>query len=221
MKNHAYVFDAYGTLLDIHAASQKHSGLLGENTAKVSDLWRKKQLEYTWLRSLMGVHVDFWEITKDALSYALEYFEIDHLECFDELCASYLEIPCYAEVPQLLKNLKDQGHKVAILSNGSPFMIQSAVNANNLQDLFDEILSVEDVGIFKPDRKVYGLVEKKLGVIPEKTNFFSSNAWDVAGASVFGFSVVWVNRFNQPLERLPGMPRLTVKNLEEWWEKEG
>ena len=221
MKNHAYVFDAYGTLLDIHAASQKHSGLLGENTAKVSDLWRKKQLEYTWLRSLMGVHVDFWEITKRDRSYALECFEIAQLERFDELCASYLEIPCYAEVPRLLKNLKNQGHKVVILSNGSPFMINSAVNANNLQDLFDEIISVEDVGIYKPDRKVYSLVEEKLGVIPEKTNFFSSNAWDVAGASVFGFSVVWVNRFNQPAERLPGMPRLTVKNLEEWWEKEG
>ena len=191
MKNHAYVFDAFGTLLDIHAASCKHSVLLGENASKVSDLWRKKQLEYTWLRSLMGVHVDFWEITKDALSYALECFEIDQLECFDELCASYLEIPCYAEVPRLLKNLKNQGHKIVILSNGSPFMINSAVNAN------------------------------KLGVIPEKTNFFSSNAWDVAGASVFGFSVVWVNRFNQPAERLPGMPRLTVRNLEEWWEKEG
>ena len=153
MKNHAYVFDAFGTLLDIHAASHKHSVLLGENASKVSDLWRKKQLEYTWLRSLMGVHVDFWEITKDALSFALEYFEIDHLECFDELCASYLEIPCYAEVPRLLKNLKNQGHKIVILSNGSPFMINSAVNANNLQDLFDEILSVEEVGIFKPDRK--------------------------------------------------------------------
>ena len=221
MKNHAYVFDAFGTLLDIHAASHKHSVLLGENASQVSDLWRKKQLEYTWLRSLMGVHVDFWEITKDALSYALECFEIAQQERFDELCASYLEIPCYAEVPRLLKNLKNQGHKIVILSNGSPFMINSAVNANNLQDLFDEIISVEDVGIYKPDRKVYSLVEEKLGVIPEKTNFFSSNAWDVAGASVFGFSVVWVNRFNQPLERLPGMPRLTVKNLDEWWEKEG
>ncbi len=221
MKEHAYVFDAYGTLLDIHAASRKHSVLLGENASQVSDLWRKKQLEYTWLRSLMGVHVDFWEITKDALSYALEYFEIDPVECFDELCASYLEIPCYAEVPQLLKNLKNQGHKVAILSNGSPNMIHSALNANKLEDLFDAILSVEDVGVFKPARKVYSLVEEKLGVIPGKTNFFSSNAWDVAGASVFGFSVVWVNRFNQPAERLPGMPRLTVKNLEEWWEKEG
>ena len=100
-------------------------------------------------------------------------------------------------------------------------MIHSAVNVNNLQDLIDEILSVEDVGIFKPDPKVYSLVEEKLGVIPEKTNFFSSNAWDVAGASVFGFSVVWVNRFNQLSERLPGLPKLTVKNLDEWWEKEG
>ncbi len=221
MKNHAYVFDAFGTLLDIHAASHKHLVLLGENASKVLDLWRKKQLEYTWLRSLMGVHVDFWEITKDALSYSLECFEIAQPERFDELCASYLEIPCYAEVPRLLKNLKNQGHKIVILSNGSPFMINSAVNANNLQDLFDEIISVEDVGIYKPDRKVYSLVEEKLGVIPEKTNFFSSNSWDVAGASVFGFSVVWVNRFNQPAERLPGIPRLTVRNLEEWWEKEG
>jgi len=194
--------------------------LLGKNAPKVSDLWRKKQLEYTWLRSLMGVHVDFWEITKDALSYALEYFEIVQVECFDELCASYLEIPCYTEVPRLLKNLKNQGYKIAILSNGSPNMIHSAVNANSLEDLFDAILSVEDVGIFKPNRKVYSLVEEKLGVIPEKTNFFSSNSWDVAGASVFGFSVVWVNRFNQPAERLPGIPRLTVKNLDEWWEKE-
>lgn len=220
MKEHAYVFDAYGTLLDIHAASRKYSVLLGKNAPKVSDLWRKKQLEYTWLRSLMGVHVDFWEITKDALSYALEYFEIDQVKCFDELCASYLEIPCYTEVPRLLKNLKNQGHKIAILSNGSPNMIHSAVNANKLEDLFDAILSVEDVGIFKPTRKVYSLVEEKLGVIPEKTNFFSSNGWDVAGASFFGFSVVWVNRFNQPAERLPGIPRLTVKNLDEWWEKE-
>ena len=214
MENHAYVFDAFGTLLDIHAASRKHSVLLGENASKVSDLWRKKQLEYTWLRSLMGVHVDFWEITRDALSYTLEYFEIDQWECFDEICASYLEIPCYAEVPRLLKNLKNQRHKIVILPNGPPFMINSAVNANNLQYLFNEIISVEDVGIYKPDRKVYNLVEEKLGVISEKTNFFSSNAWDVAGASVFGFSVVWVNRFNQPAERLPGIPKLTVKSLD-------
>ena len=117
--------------------------------------------------------------------------------------------------------MKNQGQKIAILSNGSPNMIHSAMKANNLEDLFDAILSVEDVGIFKPDRKVYSLVERKLGIVPEKTNFFSSNAWDVAGASVFGFSVVWVNRFNQPAERLPGRPRLTVKNLGDWWEKEG
>ena len=114
---------------------------------------------------------DFWEITKDALSYALDCFEIDQLECFDELCASYLEIPCYSEVPRFLKNLKNQGQKIVILSNGSPFMINSAVNANNLQYLFDEIISVEDVGIYKPDRKVYNLVEEKLGVIPEKLTF--------------------------------------------------
>ena len=217
----AYVFDAYGTLMDIHAASHQNSKLLGKNASRVSDLWRRKQLEYTWLRSLMGIHVDFWEITKDALSYSLEYFDIDHENSFDELCASYLEISCYTEVPQLLKSMKNQGQKIAILSNGSPNMIHSAVNANNLEDLFDAILSVEDVGIFKPDRKVYSLVERKLGIVPEKTNFFSSNAWDVAGASVFGFSVVWVNRFNQPAERLPGRPRLMVKNLSEWWEKEG
>ncbi len=217
----AYVFDAYGTLLDIHSASRQNSKLLGENASRVSDLWRRKQLEYTWLRSLMGIHVDFWEITKDALSYSLEYFEIDHENSFDELCASYLEVPCYTEVPPLLKSMKNQGQKIAILSNGSPNMIYSAVKANNLEDLFDAILSVEDVGIFKPDRKVYSLVERKLGIVPEKTNFFSSNAWDVAGASVFGFSVVWVNRFNQPAERLPGRPRLTVKNLVDWWEKEG
>ena len=217
----AYVFDAYGTLLDIHAASHQNSKLLGKNASRVSDLWRRKQLEYTWLRSLMGIHVDFWEITKDALSYSLEYFDIDHENSFDELCASYPEISCYTEVPQLLKSMKNQGQKIAILSNGSPNMIHSAVNANNLEDLFDAILSVEDVGIFKPDRKVYSLVERKLGIVPEKTNFFSSNAWDVAGASVFGFSVVWVNRFNQPAERLPGRPRLMVKNLSEWWEKEG
>jgi 2-haloacid dehalogenase len=220
-KDQAYVFDAYGTLLDINAASLQHSELLGKNASRVSDLWRRKQLEYTWLRSLMGVHVDFWEITKDALSYSLDYFDIDHENCFDELCASYLEIPCYAEVPQLLKSLKNQGKRIAVLSNGSPNMIHSAVNANKLEDMIDAILSVEDVGIFKPDRKVYSLVEEKLGIVPEKTNFFSSNAWDVAGASVFGFSVVWVNRLNQPAERLPGRPRLTVKNLEEWWEKEG
>jgi 2-haloacid dehalogenase len=219
MNENAYVFDAYGTILDVDAASLKHSDLLGEKTSKVSDLWRRKQLEYTWLRSLMGVHVDFWEITKDSLAYALEFYQIPQEEIFDALCSSYLKSPCYREVPRVLKDLKDQGHKVAILSNGSPNMLQSAVEVNNLEEIFDAVLSVEDVGIFKPERKVYSLVEKKLGIAPQQTNFFSSNAWDVSGASTFGFSVVWVNRFKQPLERLPGLPKLVVENLNEWRER--
>jgi 2-haloacid dehalogenase len=219
MAPQAFVFDAYGTLLDVHAASRQHQALLGEKTQPVSELWRRKQLEYTWLRSLMGAYVDFWQITQDSLAYALEAHHVAPETVTQPLCESYLNLECYAEVPQLLQTLKQEGHRVAILSNGSPNMLEQAVAANELQEHFDAVLSVEKVGIFKPDARVYALVEQELDVTPENTHFFSSNAWDVAGASHFGFQVVWVNRFGQPAERLPGTPKRVVSSLTEWLQR--
>lgn len=221
MSQPAYVFDAYGTLFDVHAASRQQAQLLGEQSQAVSELWRRKQLEYTWLRSLMGTHVDFWQITQDALAYALDFYGKSNTRNFEKLCESYLRLPCYPEVPNLLQDLKNSGGRLAILSNGSHQMLGSVVAANGLQEMFESVLSVEEVRIFKPSPNVYALVEQRLGVPAANTTFFSSNAWDVAGASQFGFEVAWINRFQQPRERLPGNPRWVVESLTEWWECSG
>ena len=177
------VFDAYGTLFDVHSAVGRYREVLGEKADPVSILWRTKQLEYTWLRSLMRQHVDFWQITSDALEYAFSAHEINNPELQNQLLQAYHQLDCYPEVPETLKWLKDRGFGTAILSNGSPKMLASGVNNSGLQNLIDSVLSVEEVGVFKPDPRVYQLAVEQLKTEAGKILFFSSNAWDVCGSA--------------------------------------
>lgn len=209
----ACVFDAYGTLLDVASPVSRCADILGEDAQKLGLLWRTKQLEYSWLRSLMGEHADFWQLTGDALDYAMETLGVDNDGLRQRLLDLYFNLDAFPEVPGVLSALKGAGMKTAILSNGSPAMIQGAVDHANITSLLDAVYSVEDVGIFKPHPSVYQMAVDDLGLPPEKICFMSSNAWDVAGASYFGFRVVWVNRYGQARERLPGGPEHTVENL--------
>jgi 2-haloacid dehalogenase len=198
----ACVFDAYGTLFDVHSAVGTYRARVGNQADQVSAVWRTKQLEYTWLRSLMGKHVDFWRVTQDALDYAFATFGLTDQELSRALMQAYLQLDCYPEVPDVLSQLKQRGMRTAILSNGSPTMLDAAVRHAGLQDTLDAVLSIEAVGIFKPSPRVYQLVVDELGVPAQQICFQSSNAWDVAGANSFGLRVVWVNRFGQQAERL-------------------
>ncbi len=209
----ACVFDAYGTLFDVHSAAARCRDDLGDKANPLSEVWRQKQLQYTWLRSLMGAHADFWQVTGDALDYAMAAVGLDDPAMRKRLMALYLELDAYPEVPAVLKRLKAAGLATAVLSNGAPAMLDAAVRTARLDDRLDEVLSVEDVGIYKPDPRVYQLAVDRLGVTPAQICFMSSNAWDAFGASHFGFRVAWVNRFTQPPERLPGQPDSEISDL--------
>lgn len=211
----ACVFDAYGTLFDVHSAVGKYHQRLGKVADQVSLVWRTKQLEYTWLRSLMKTHADFWRVTGDALDYALEVHGISDTALRDDLIDAYLHLHCYPEVPDTLKKLKDHGRQIAILSNGSPAMLDAVVKNSGLADVVATILSVESVGVFKPDPRVYQLAVDVLGVSGKEIVFLSSNAWDAVGATSFGLQVAWINRFAQHPERLPCQPRAEIKTLDE------
>ncbi len=211
----ACVFDAYGTLFDVHSAAAKCRAGLGDNADAVSRTWRDKQLQYTWLRSLMGHYVDFWQVTGDALDYALETHGVDDATLRERLMACYLELAVYPEVKDVLGRLKDAGIKRAILSNGAPNMLDAAVRNAGIEPLLDAVLSVEDVGIFKPHPSVYRLAVDRLGVSAERIAFQSSNAFDVAGAAAFGFRVAWVNRLRQRPERLPAAADAEIATLAE------
>ncbi len=209
----ACVFDAYGTLFDVHSAAARCRDDLGDKAGTLSDIWRQKQLQYTWLRSLMGTHADFWQVTGDALDFAMAATGLDDAAIRQRLMDLYLELDAYPEVPAMLGRLKAGGIATAVLSNGAPAMLDAAVRSAGLADTLDQVLSVEDVGIFKPDPRVYQLAADRLGVAPREICFQSSNAWDAYAASHFGFRVVWVNRFNQPPERIPGMPDRQIGDL--------
>jgi 2-haloacid dehalogenase len=209
----AFVFDAYGTLFDVHSAIGRHSQRLGEFAVQISNLWRSKQLEYTWLRSLMGQHADFWQVTAEALDYALISFDIDDRDLERDLMEAYLHLDCHPDVPGTLRRLKEHGLQTAILSNGSPAMLDAAVKNSGLSELIEGIFSVEEVGIFKPDPRVYKLAADRLGLATGDIAFLSSNSWDVAGAAAFGFCAVWINRFSQQRERLPFGPAVELKSL--------
>lgn len=210
----ACVFDAYGTLFDVAAAAAHCRGDLGDKADSLSALWRTKQLEYTWLRSLMGEYVDFWQVTSDGLDYALETLGLDGDPVLREkLQGLYMKLDCYPEVPDMLKALNDGGLKCAILSNGSPKMLESAVQNAGLSDLLVDNYSVDSLKIYKPTPKVYQMAVDGLNVTKERICFMSSNAWDASAAANFGFRVVWVNRFGQKEERLPGKPEHEIKNL--------
>lgn len=181
----------------------------------MSVVWRTKQLEYTWLRSLMKHHADFWQVTRDALDFAFDMHQVSDPELRDDLMSAYLSLEAYPEVSETLFVLKNRGYKLAILSNGTPDMLDAAVKNSEIENLIDASLSIEDVGIFKPDPKVYQLAVDGLDLKPGEIIFQSSNAWDAFGASAFGFHVAWINRFGQSPERLPGKPDFEIKTLME------
>jgi 2-haloacid dehalogenase len=211
----ACVFDAYGTLFDFAAAAKGCGDVLGDRIDKLTALWRDKQLQYTWLRALQGRHVDFWQVTGDALEFALETLDIERPGLRERLVNLYLRLDGFPEVPDVLARLKGAGLRTAILSNGSPKMLAAVVEAAGLESLLDAVLSVEEVGVYKPHPKVYQLAVDRLGAPAAAIAFQSSNAWDAYAASAFGMRVVWCNRYGQRPERLPGAPDRTVRSLAE------
>jgi 2-haloacid dehalogenase len=195
-----YVFDAYGTLFDVHSAVARHREAIGPNADRLSEIWRIKQLEYSWVRSLMHRYRDFWELTEQALDFAINRCGGIETVLRAQLLDAYRTLDAYPEVPAVLKKLKERGARLAILSNGTPAMLDSAVKSADLGDIFDAILSVQEVGIFKPDPRVYQGVLDQFEVTISEVSFQSSNGWDVAGAAAFGFRTVWINRTGQPRE---------------------
>ncbi len=212
----ACVFDAYGTLFDVHAPVQKLAQEIGEKADALSKLWRQKQLEYSWLRSLMGVHADFWHVTGDALDYALAFHGIDDPGLKDELMVLYLKLDAYPDAKAALETLKSRNMRLGILSNGSPSMLEAAVRSAGLEKLLDQVLSVEDVGIYKPSRRVYRLAMQKFTLQDAPSIcFVSANTWDAQAAAQFGFQVVRIDRFGLPNDKIPGKPAAIVKSLSE------
>ena len=211
----ACVFDAYGTLFDFTSAAARCRDAIGDKAAPLAALWRDKQVQYTWLRTLMGRHADFWQVTGEALDFALDTLRMSKPGLHERLMECYLTLDCFPEVPEMLKRLKSSGMKTAILSNGSPKMLAAAVEGSKLAPHLDAVISVEDVGVYKVHPKVYQRAVDRLGVKPNEISFQSSNAWDAHAASDFGFKVVWCNRYGQRPERLPGKPDFEVKSLAE------
>jgi 2-haloacid dehalogenase len=211
----ACVFDAYGTLFDFASAARGCRDVLGANIDRLTVLWRDKQLQYTWLRATQGKHADFWQVTGDALDFTLETLGIENGKLRDRLMQLYLTLDTFPEVPSVLNQLKKSGMKLAILSNGSPKMLDALVKGAKLEGMFDAVLSVEDAGVYKPHPRVYQLAVDRLAVPVSAISFQSSNAWDAYAASAFGMQVVWCNRYGQRKERLPGNPDREIKSLDE------
>ena len=211
----AVVFDAYGTLLDFASAAARAGDALGDRGRALSDLWRRKQLEYTWLRSLMRRHVDFWQVTGEALDFALQSFGLHDAALRKRLMDLDRSLDAYPDALPALQALRGAGLRLAVLSNGSPGMLDAAIRNAGLVDELDVVLSVEEVGIYKPAPEVYALAARYLDLLPGEVGFVSANGWDAHGASAFGFRVAWCNRAGQPNERLPGAPETTVRSLAE------
>ncbi len=209
----ACVFDAYGTLFDIHAPTAAIADELGDKAQPLSEMWRAKQLQYTWLRSLMDEYTDFRQVTGDALDYALAAHDIDNPDIRQRLMDLYMTIKAYPDAVATLQQLKDAGYATGILSNGSPEMLAAAVENSGLALVLDAVLSVQEIGIFKPSARVYQLAVDRIGVSPQEICFVSANAWDASGAANFGFQVAHLNRFGQPAERLPGTPKAVMQSL--------
>src|SRR5262249_13731582 len=209
----ACVFDAYGTLFDFAAAARRCRDVLGSDVDRLSAPWRYKQLQYTWLRAAQGRHADFWQVTGDALDFALETLRIDTPGVRERLMTLYLTLDPFPEVTDVLARLKSAGLRTAILSNGTPAMLSAAVRSAKLETLLDAVLSVEDGGVCKPDPRVYQMAVERLAVPVSAISFQSSNGWDAYAASAFGMKVVWCNRYGQRRERLPGAPDVEVTSL--------
>jgi len=213
------VFDAYGTLFDVAAAARQAAAEPGRESfaalwPKLADDWRSKQLQYTWLRAITGAHTDFWTVTKDGLDWALAASGLDDDAALRErLLALYWELSAFAEVPAMLEGLKAAGKATAILSNGSPEMLAGAVDSAGIGQMLDAVLSVEDVGVYKPDHRVYDMVGKHFGTVPEEVLFVSSNGWDAAAGAGYGFTTAWADRAGAPMERLPWKPAHVLDDL--------
>jgi len=213
------VFDAYGTLFDVAAAARQAASEpafenIKDTWPQLAEHWRLKQLQYTWLRAITDAHADFWEVTQDGLDWALDKMGVaGDAALRDRLLALYWELQAYPEVPAMLKALKDAGLNTAILSNGSPDMLDGAVKSAGIADVLDDSLSVQSVGIFKPDARVYDLVGQRFNCAKNEVLFVSSNGWDAAGASGYGFTTAWVNRAGDPMDRLPWKPQHVLSDL--------
>ena len=215
MKNiKAIIFDAYGTLFDVNSAAEKCKDKIGAKWEGFANFWRTTQLEYTWLRSLMGRHKDFWQITEDSLDKSMKTFDIDS-SMKSELLNLYKVLSPFKEVPETLKKLKEKNFKLAILSNGTPSLLAQLVKSNNIDNLFDDLFSIEEVGIYKPDAKVYDLPIKKYKIEKSQVAFLSANTWDVSGGGNYGYQSIWVNRNNDIFDNLDYKPINQIKNLNE------
>jgi 2-haloacid dehalogenase len=213
MKNiKAIIFDAYGTLFDVNSAAEKCKDKIGDKWEAFANYWRTTQLEYTWLRSLMKRHKDFWQITEDSLDKSMSVFKIDN-SMRDELLNLYKILSPFEEVPEVLKSLKEKNFKLAILSNGTPSLLNELVQSNKLDNLFDDIFSIEEVGVFKPDSKVYDMPIKKYKIEKNEVAFLSANTWDVSGGGNYGYNSIWVNRNNNIFDKLDYSPQNEIKNL--------
>jgi 2-haloacid dehalogenase len=211
----ACVFDAYGTLFDVASAARRCGDALGGKAEALAALWRTKQLEYSWLRSLMGRHADFWQVTGEALDYALAALAIDAGDGLRaRLTDAFLEIEAFADARTALEALRRAGRPASILSNGSPKMLSAATRSAGIGHLLDHLLSIEEVGVYKPDHRVYQLAVDRLGLAPHRICFVSSNGWDAAGAASFGFAAVWANRSGAPRELLPAEPVAEIPSLD-------
>jgi 2-haloacid dehalogenase len=208
-----YVFDAYGTLFDVHAAIARHRPAAGPEADRFSEIWRAKQLEYSWTLTLAGHYADFWELTERSLDYALARVASVDRGLRPKLLQAYLELDAFPDARAALSGLKAHGHRVAILSNGAPHMLTAAVKSAGIAGLCDAVLSIDAVRLYKPRPEAYKLVTDRFGIKPDEVVFVSSNRWDIMGAAAFGFRAVWVNRSNMPAEYAEHSPVRMVPDL--------
>ena len=213
MKNiKAIIFDAYGTLFDVNSVAEICKDKIGDKWEPFANFWRTTQLEYTWLRSLMKRHKNFWQITEDSLDKSMKAFNIDS-KMKNELLNLYTTLTSYKEVPETLKILKEKKFKLAILSNGTPALLSQLIKSNNLDNLFDDLFSIEEVGIYKPDSKVYDIPIKKYGIKKNEVAFLSANTWDVSGGGNYGYNAIWVNRNKNIFDNLDYTPNFEIRDL--------
>ena len=208
----AIIFDAYGTLFDVNSAAEKCKDKIGEKWERFANFWRTTQLEYTWLRSLMDRHKDFWQVTEDSLDKSIKAFDIDP-SMRNELLNLYKVLSPFEEVPETLKTLKEKKFKLAILSNGTPSLLDELVKSNHLDNLFDDIFSIEKVGVYKPSSRVYDMPIKKYNISKSEVAFLSANTWDVSGGGNYGYQSIWVNRNNNIFDNLDFKPKYQITDL--------
>ena len=213
MKNiKAIIFDAYGTLFDVNSAAEKCKDKIGDKWESFANYWRTTQLEYTWLRSLMKRHKDFWQVTEDSLDKSMKAYGIDS-SMKNELLDLYKILSTFKEVPEVLKSIKEKNFKLAILSNGTRSLLNELVKSNNLENIFDDIFSIEEVGVYKPDSKVYDIPIKKYQIQRNEVAFLSANTWDVSGGGNYGYNSIWVNRNNNTFDNLDYIPKHQINDL--------